>query len=142
MTAAFEIPFNSCGTGGQPPSSSICPESNVQHWDKIIFMIIDPELAKRVNLTANTELDIKVLDDPHTVADIKHKVLDFLNQSNASPKAIQIMQVEYAIICASQSISTHGEKLTGFAQDQLALPNIQFMKNITVAPTMSAIPKR
>jgi hypothetical protein len=80
----------------------VCSQNNVQHWDKIIFAIIDPDLAKKVNLTANTELDIKVLDDPHKVADIKQKVIDFLNVPNAPKKAIQILDVEYAIICASQ----------------------------------------
>ena len=41
-------------------------------------MITSPDIARRVNLTANTELDIKVLDDPHKVSDVKQKVLDFL----------------------------------------------------------------
>jgi hypothetical protein len=39
-------------------------------------------LAKSVNLTANTELDIKVLDEPTKVADIKQKVLSFLHMPN------------------------------------------------------------
>jgi hypothetical protein len=49
----------------------------VQHWDKIVFKINSTELAKRVNLTAGTELDIKVLDNPKEVADIKKKNLTF-----------------------------------------------------------------
>ncbi len=28
----------------------ICPANNVQHWDKIIFNITSPDLAKRLNL--------------------------------------------------------------------------------------------
>jgi hypothetical protein len=85
--------------------AGICPEKNVQHWDKIIFAITDPILAKKVNLTAGTELDIKVLDDPHKVVDIKQKVLDSLKVPTAPKKAIRILDVNYAIICASQTPS-------------------------------------
>jgi hypothetical protein len=86
----------------QPPS--VCPTPNfVQHWDKIVFKILDQGLAKRHNLTANTELDIKVQDDPHSVADVKQKVLQFLNESNEFRNAIQIQDVQYALICAIPS---------------------------------------
>lgn len=43
----------------QPPN--VCPPNFVQHWDKIVFKILDPGLAKRHNLTANTELDNHIL---------------------------------------------------------------------------------
>jgi hypothetical protein len=79
---------------------TVCSPDNVQHWDKIVFKINSTELAKRVNLTAGTELDIKVLDNPKEVADIKKKVLDFLGVPNAKRETIQIIDVEYAIICA------------------------------------------
>jgi YVTN family beta-propeller protein len=82
-----------------PQSSSICSEDNVKHWDKIVFDITDPNIAKKLNLTANTELDIKVLDDPKKVADIKQKVLDFLKVPNENKSSIQILDVEYAVIC-------------------------------------------
>ena len=78
----------------------VCPDKNVQHWDKIIFMINDSQVAKRANVTAKTELDIKVLDDPHKVADLKQKVLDFLNLPSSYKQAIQILDVNYAIICS------------------------------------------
>ena len=63
---------------GEPLQPGVCPAKDVQHWDKIVFMITSPDIARRVNLTVNTELDIKVLDDPHKVSDVKQKVLDFL----------------------------------------------------------------
>lgn len=84
-----------------PTSQVICPEANVKHWDKIIFMIKSPELAQKVGLAANTELDIKVLDDPKKVADIKQKVLDFLGLRNVPRNIIQILDVDYSIICAA-----------------------------------------
>ena len=84
----------------QQPSVA-CPESNIQHWDKIEFSIVSTTLAQRLNLSANSELDIKVLDDPHKVADLKQKVLNFLLVPNAPKSAIKIIDVEYAIICGT-----------------------------------------
>jgi archaellin len=80
--------------------TSVCPDKNVQHWDKILFMIRDPEIAMMANVSAQTELDIKVLDDPHKVADVKQKVLDFLKLPVSAKRAIQILDVNYAIICS------------------------------------------
>jgi hypothetical protein len=99
-TAIKDI-INRCGKG----TPAVCPENNVQHWDKIVFMIISPDLGRKVNLTAKTELDIKVLDDPLKVADIKQKVLDFLKVPNAPRDTIRILDVNYAIICASSAPS-------------------------------------
>jgi hypothetical protein len=54
-------------------------------------------------LNASTLLDIKVIDDPTTVADIKRKVLHFLNvpDNEFTRRMITITEVEYAIICAA-----------------------------------------
>jgi hypothetical protein len=90
-------------------TSAVCPENDTQHWDKIVFEIKSPDLARRVHLPANTELDIKVRDDPTKVTDIKGKVLSFLhvptapvsNETIAWRNAIQILNVGYAIICAA-----------------------------------------
>jgi hypothetical protein len=94
--AAISEIIKNCGK----PTETVCNPDNVQHWDKIVFKINSTELAKRVNLTAGTELDIKVLDNPTEVADIKKKVLDFLGVPSAKRETIQIIDVEYAIICA------------------------------------------
>ena len=80
--------------------AEVCPPGNVQHWDKIVFYIASPDLARRLNLPMNTELDIKVLDDPLKVADLKQKVLTFLNAPDELRSSIQILEVRYAIICA------------------------------------------
>jgi von Willebrand factor type A domain len=87
---------------GEPPTEGICPALNVQHWDNIVFSIDAPSLARELNLTANSELDIKLLDDPLTVADIKKKVLDFLKAPDNEQvrNAISIHGVEYAIVCS------------------------------------------
>ena len=98
-------------TTSQVTQGAVCPEKNIQHWDKIVFEIKSPELAKKVNLTANTELDIKVRDDPTKVSDIKEKVLDFLhvphtpaaNITGQQRSMVQLLNVGYAIICAATS---------------------------------------
>ncbi|MFZ0326859.1 MAG: hypothetical protein WAL66_06095, partial [Nitrososphaeraceae archaeon] len=84
----------------------VCSTKGVQHWDKIVFFIRTPDLASKVNLPANTELDIKALDDPHKVADIKQEVLTFLEVPNEPRSAIQIVNVEYSIICNSPNSNT------------------------------------
>lgn len=82
-------------------SNAVCPDKNVKHWDKIIFKILSPELALKTGFSPNTELDIKVLDDPHRVADIKQKVLNFLHAPQFPRNSIQILGVDYSIICSA-----------------------------------------
>lgn len=81
----------------------------VLHFDKIIFTVGTGQLApisaadfNQLNAIPRlTELDIKVKDDPKTVADLKGKVLTFLGaQTTAANRAlIRIVDVEYAVIC-------------------------------------------
>jgi hypothetical protein len=83
------------------------------HMDKIIFQIvadIRAELAADQDaldkVPKKTDLDIKVIDDPRTVADLEGKVLTFLGASDTpeNREAIRISDVEYAVICPRQSI--------------------------------------
>jgi hypothetical protein len=101
---------------GEPPDrfDVVCPPENVQHWDKIVFSIKNSEIAREFNVTARTPLDIKVLDDPNTVADIKLKVLDFLKMPDDEKfrKSITIIDVEYATICAAVPTPSTGEGKT------------------------------
>jgi hypothetical protein len=78
------------------------------HADKIIFRLTGPiqaaQAADQAALDAvkrNTELDIKVLDDPATVADLKGKVLTFLGgvDNVASRQFVKIIDVDYAMVC-------------------------------------------
>ena len=81
----------------------------VLHFDKIIFMVGQGQLIPVVPADFNllnavprlTELDIKVKDDPKTVADLKGKVLTFLGAATtaANRALIRIVDVEYAVIC-------------------------------------------
>lgn len=78
------------------------------HMDKIIFRITGDLQAANPNdqpqldaVPRNRRLDIKVLDDPRTVADLKAKVLTFLGaaltQVNIDNTAID--DVDYAVVC-------------------------------------------
>jgi YVTN family beta-propeller protein len=87
--------MTSCG------GTAVCPTNSTQHWDKIIFKIVSPELAKRLNLMENTELDIKIKDDPSKATDVKRKVLEFLQVPDVTEETIQIVGVDYAITCSS-----------------------------------------
>ncbi len=102
--------------------NGVCPTKDAQHWDKIIFLIVNPDLAKRTNLPTNSELDIKVLDDPHKVADIKQKVLDFLNVPNEPRSSIQIFNVEYSIICNTFNSNSETSTYSGSTSTTTAPP--------------------
>ena len=56
--------------------------------------------------SSKKHLDIKVLDDPHKVSDIKQKVLDFLKIPGTPKAALRIVGVDYAIICTASDTST------------------------------------
>jgi len=96
-----------------PPTAAGTNGSAVLHFDKIIFMVTGKLIAANPNdqpaldkVPFNTELDIKVKDNPRTVADLKGKILTFLGAADlSSPIAndnrlnIHIINVEYAVIC-------------------------------------------
>jgi hypothetical protein len=78
------------------------------HADKIIFMLTGPLHATNPvdqlaldKIPRNTELDIKVIDNPKTVADLKGKVLTFLGAVDNVDfrQFIKIISVEYAMVC-------------------------------------------
>ncbi len=106
------------------PASIACPVSttgvvippSIYHFDKVIFTItgklqatntVDQQaLDNLVSNTINKPLDIKILDNPRTVANLKSKVLTFLG---ADPKidsnwaSIEITDVEYASVVCPKS---------------------------------------
>ncbi len=78
------------------------------HADKIVFVILGFLQAQTPNdqpaldlLPRNDPLDIKVLDDPKTVADLLGKVLTFLGAADntANRQNIRILEVKYAMVC-------------------------------------------
>ena len=112
------------GTIADPILAVQCPV--VTHWDKIVFKV--PHLVQSFGKVASPSpsglipdrtYDIKVIDDPTSVADLNQKVHDFLvakgyaiifpngNGPNATPvdhlapESIKIVSVEYAIECGA-----------------------------------------
>jgi len=93
-----------------PPTSE--PACIPEHWDKIIFQILrDPSGTINPNYL-KTPLDIKVLDDPTSVANLVAKVKQFIAANGIAvvpgttfdptivPQLkIDIIDVEYAIVC-------------------------------------------
>jgi hypothetical protein len=78
------------------------------HADKIIFTLSGALVAQQQadqaaldHVPRDTELDIKVLDDPRTIADLKGKVLSFIRAGDtpAARAATKIIDVEYAMVC-------------------------------------------
>jgi len=112
-----------------PPTkvNTICPQENVQHWDKIIFKV---KLKGNENKIFNTMMmptvleigltyDVKVLDDPETVAELERKVSSKLTDlgylvekklgnnittQQVARTNIEIIDVEYAIACISNAV--------------------------------------
>ena len=79
-----------------PPTTSTCPPGDqVQHWDKIVFMIVAEREGNGKGLHAignippqmlNTELDLKITDQPGVVANLKQEITDTLaNQYQLTP---------------------------------------------------------
>jgi hypothetical protein len=101
-------PVDGKGTAG----ITACPTTtlnvpSVYHFDKIVFTILNKLPAATATdqqalsaLPLNTELDIKVIDNPKTVADLKSKVLTFLGAVvNADTRPlIRIVSVTYAVV--------------------------------------------
>jgi len=101
-------------------TSASCPQENIQHWDKVIFSanMDDPFDEGFISPNGKTELDefsvfdVKVLDDPNELADLREKVVQKLSslgyQKNyflepfirdLAETNIDIIDIEYSIIC-------------------------------------------
>jgi hypothetical protein len=108
-------------TNGPPPTpTSPCPPGGqVEHWDKIIFSIsalkegngIVHTIGKIPGQFFNTQLDLKVPDQPGVVANLKLEIIDALaNQFTLTPadkialfNAIQIVDDKYEIVTCGQT---------------------------------------
>lgn len=101
--------------------AAICPQQNVEHWDKIIYFptLLVPDIGFNTTPQGQPDLiedrwfDIKVTDDPHNNVDLSKTVADRLNQLGYNkltlnqpaiepihPDNIVIVDVEHSIICA------------------------------------------
>lgn len=94
------------------PTTLLVP--TIYHFDKVVFSIsastagvvlqaaIAADQAALNALPRNTELDIKIKDNPRAVADLKSKVLTFLGAAPtvANKSLIRIIQVTYeTVLC-------------------------------------------
>jgi len=120
IAAASAIAIPTLASAAVPPVDSVgkpalirCGTNNgvvirASHADKIVFEITgflqaqipDDQVALN-QVPRNTALDIKVIDDPKTVADIKGKVLTFLGAMDIPPnrESLRIAEVKYAMVC-------------------------------------------
>jgi hypothetical protein len=91
-----------CGTSAEGKAV------HAAHADKIIFELLGPlpaldpdDQAALAAVPRDTELDIKVRDNPTTVADLKGKVLSFLGavDNPDTRRNVKIINVVYAMVC-------------------------------------------
>jgi hypothetical protein len=70
---------------------------------KVYFIVTSPELATRLGVSPNTELNVKLVTDPNSVEDMKQAVLDFFNANKTTTEAdkssIQILGTLNDVIC-------------------------------------------
>lgn len=78
------------------------------HVDKIIFMLtgtlqaLNPVDQEDLNaIPRQVELDIKVLDNPRRIADLRGKVLSFIGAVDLPTyrQFVKIIDVDYAVVC-------------------------------------------
>ena len=95
------------------PALSVCPAvppGRIFHFDKVIFQLAPGNLSPIIAgdavalnaLPRNEDLDIKIYDDPRTVAVLEAKVLSFLGARNiaANRDKLKISDVEFtSIVC-------------------------------------------
>jgi len=99
-TAFAQSTENNTGTTSQA--------ATIQHWEKYDFIITSPELAAKLGVSPNTELNVKIMIDPNSVVDMKQAVLDFFNANTteADKSSIQILGAFYNVVKACPSEST------------------------------------
>ena len=96
------------------PAPTVCPTGGppkkILHFDKVIFQISPGTLAPLfaadaaalAALPRNLDLDIKIVDNPVTVANLESKVLSFLGAQSGpgNRQLLRISDVEYTtIVC-------------------------------------------
>jgi YVTN family beta-propeller protein len=71
--------------------NTVCPEDYIQHWDKIVFTVNSSELTQSLNLTINTELDIRIKDDPKMLQISNKKFWTFLARPTERETQFQLL---------------------------------------------------
>ncbi len=83
-------------TNKPPTTTSPCPPADqVQHWDKIIFVLQDNVPPALSNLMGH-ELDLKVADQPNTVVDLNQEIVQSLEAQypGVNPALIQSIRIK------------------------------------------------
>lgn len=115
LTQAAVPPVDAVGRPAVVPCAVTAAGAVIRtaHMDKIIFQIVgklkaevDGDQAALEAVPKKTDLDIKVIDNPTTVADLKGKVLTFLGAADTADNraGIEIKDVEYAVICPRPTV--------------------------------------
>jgi hypothetical protein len=78
-----------------------CSADNIQHWKNIVFQILSPELGDIVDLHVNKPLDIRMQENEEEVSFPQLQVIEFLNVHDAFRNPIEVIDIDYTIICAS-----------------------------------------
>jgi galactitol-specific phosphotransferase system IIB component len=76
---------------------------NIQQWEKYDFIITSPELAAKLGVSPNTELNVKILSNSSSVEDMRQAILDSFKTNNtteADKSSIQILGTLSDVICA------------------------------------------
>ena len=95
------------------PALSVCPAGppeRIFHFDKVIFQLAPGNLVPSIPadgpalnlLPRDTDLDIKINDDPRRIAGLEGKVLSFLGAANnaSNRDKLKISDVEFSsVVC-------------------------------------------
>jgi len=103
---ADEIKFAEAGiTLPPPPPSTVCPEDGtVQHWDKVIFEIVDNAGGKIPDSAVGAEHVFIVNDKANEIINIEQKVIDKIGEKYSIPPgerteiSVEIKDVRYETV--------------------------------------------
>ena len=101
-------------TNGVDLVTNYCPEAYIQHWDTLVFTLSTDTVDNhkgRPPLHGETEYDVKVLRESHSVGDLRKLVADKLNRLGYSvagkPVSVkhigELVHAHSSIICAIPS---------------------------------------
>ncbi len=109
LTPNTLAPANAQITNKPPTTTSPCPPADqVQHWDKIIFVLQDNVPPALSNLMGH-ELDLKVADQPNTVVDLNQEIVQSLEAQYPAVNPALIQSIKIKIIDDKYETVTCGQ---------------------------------
>jgi galactitol-specific phosphotransferase system IIB component len=93
---------NDKGNNNTKTTATISTAKTIQHWEKFDFLITSRELAAKLGVSPNTELNVKILSDPNSIEDMRQAILDSFkkNTTESDKSAIHILGTLNDVICA------------------------------------------